>query len=215
MTKMGLQYGLEKSQACKRAFRWLFTIPGVAADNTPGVDALPPEKSARPSISFKEMEIKHLIEDVYYPCKPDWKPITITLFDLKKRVHPVWEWLVKLYDAKAGKFFSPNKPAQNGTSQQIGKFIKDCTLTMYNGCGNAVEKWYYEDAWPQSINFQTLDMGQSGIMTCEITLRYARAYYEEPPRGNNAPTNVGASLNTGNNIILQQINQLFNQPTPR
>lgn len=180
--RMGLHFGLEmeKSETCKRQFRWLFEIPGVAADNDPGVPALPPEKSARPNLSFKEMEVKHLIEDVYYPAKPDWKPINITLFDLKKQKHPVWDWIKKVYDVKQGKWNPPIPTSSNPQAfASKNMFIKDCSLTMYSGCGTAVETWTFEDAWPQTINFGTLDMNQSGIMTCEITLRYARAYYVE------------------------------------
>lgn len=174
--KMGLQFGLEKTDFCiKRPNRWLFVIPGVAADDTPGVDALPPEKSARPSVSFKEMEVKHLIEDVYYPVKPEWKSFSVTLFDIKKKSHPVFGWLKTVYDARDGKFLPAN---QKSLIQQKDRFIKECRLNLFDGCANLIESWIYEDAWPQAINFQTLDMGSSGYLTCEITIRYARAYIE-------------------------------------
>lgn len=176
--KMSLLYGLEngKSQFCKRQNRWLFEIPGVAADDTAGVDALPPMKSARPNLSFKEMEVRHLHEDVFYPAKPDWKPITITLYDLSKATHPVWDWLSLIYDVKNGNYY----PAVNNpTLQQANStFIKDCFLRLYSGCGDLIESWRYEDCWCNNINFQTLDMASGDLLTCEITLRYARAYIE-------------------------------------
>lgn len=173
--KMGLLYGLEgNGQYCKRQNRWLFTIPGVVADDTTGVDALPHEKGARPSISFKEMEARHLIEDVYYPAKPDWKPVNLTLFDLKKGSNPVFNWIKSVYDPQGGKWFPSNKPGNRLSPKD--KFIKDCELKMYDGCGTLLETWTYEDAWIQSANFQTLDMTQGSLMTIEITLRYARAY---------------------------------------
>jgi len=178
VNNMGLQYGLDKSDLCvKKTHRWLFEIPGVCADNTVGIDALPPEKSSRPSVSFKEMEVKHLIEDVYYPAKPDWKTFTVTVFDLKKTNHPVFQWFKKVYDPKKGKFYPAN--LNGSTLQQSDKFIKECFLKLYDGCGNVIEKWIYEDVWPQSTNFQSLDMGSSAFLTCEITLRYARAYIED------------------------------------
>lgn len=174
VNKMGLQYGLEKSNFCiKRSYRWLFEIPGVCADSTAGVDALPPEKSARPVISFKEMEIKHLIEDVYYPAKPEWKTFSVTLYDLKRSSHPVFEWLKNVYDPQQGLFYPANRSV---LFQQSERFIKECTLNMYDGCGNIIERWIYEDAWPQSVNFQTLEMASSSYLTCELTIRYARAY---------------------------------------
>lgn len=165
--RMGLQFGMDGTTMCpKRQFRWLFEIPGVCGDITPGVNALPPEKSARPNLGFKEMSVSHLNEDVFYPAKPDWKPINITIFDFQRRQHPVFEWLKELYNPELGTFTEPNR---------FG-FIKHCVLKMLNGCGDVVETWEYEDCWPQNINFNTLDMTNTGIVYCDITLRYARAY---------------------------------------
>lgn len=165
--KMGLQFGLEgNGQYCKRNFRWLFTIPLVCGDQSPGANALPPEKSSRPSLSFKEMDVKHLVEDVYYPAKPDWKPINIVLFDLKRNQHPVFKWINEIYDPNAGTFKAPNS----------GKLIKECSLIMVDAVGTPIESWIFEDAWPQAVNFQTLDMNSSQVQMCEISLRYARAY---------------------------------------
>ena len=167
--KMGLRFGLEGvGQYCKRQFRWIFEIEDVCGVGEISTNALPPEKGARPNISFKEMEAKHLIEDVFYPAKPEWKPINITLFDLDKQKHPVYEWLKECYDPEKGKFKAPKD----------GKLIKDCTLKMLDGCGNIIETWIFEDAWPQAVNFMNLDMTSNQIVMCEITLRYVRAYVQ-------------------------------------
>lgn len=168
--KMGLQFGLEgRGQFCKRQFRWLFYIPDVCGDNSPGSQALPPEKSARPNLSFKEMNVNHFSEDIFYPAKPDWKPINITLYDLKKNTNPVFDWIKEIYNPEQGTFWEPLS----------GNLIKECRLVMLDAIGEEIEVWIYEDAWPQTINFQQLDMGSSDIMTCEITLRYSRAYIRE------------------------------------
>ena len=39
----------------KRKFRWLLEIPDVCGDK---INTLPPSKSARPSVSFKEIEVQ-------------------------------------------------------------------------------------------------------------------------------------------------------------
>lgn len=176
MAKMSMQFGLEKGYFCKRPFRWLFYIPEVAPDEqtSEGAKVLPPQKSARPNLQFKEMNVNHWIEEVFYPAKPDWKPITLTLFDLAVSPHPVFEWIKRFYKPEHGIMHKPNDRQPDGT-----KFINECILTMYDGCGDIIEQWIYEDAWLQSVNFLTLDMSDSGILTCEITLRYARAYVKE------------------------------------
>ena len=176
MAKLGLQLGLHSGQYCKRQHRWMFIIDDIAGDFSASREAsvLPPLKSARPNITFKEMNVKHLFEDVYYPAKPDWKPIAITLYDLKKNIHPVFEWLTEMYDPKRGTYTEPN--AVTGPNEG---FIRQCTLQLYDGCGSTIESWIFEDCWPQSINFQTLDFGQDGIVMCDLTLRYARSYIDE------------------------------------
>ena len=167
--KMGLQMGLEKGRFCKRENHWLFFISGISADLTPS-HALPPQKSARPNLSFKEMVANHMTEDVYFPAKPEWKPINLVLYDLNTPVHPVFDWIRNVYDPYIGSFYEPNRAS----------LIRQCTLKLCNGCGDPIETWIYEDVWPQNINFGQLDMGNSGIVMCELTLRYARAYISDP-----------------------------------
>ena len=158
-----------------RKNRWLFKIDSVSAD---GISALPPQKASRPSFSFKEMEAQHLTETIYFPQKPEWKPITITLYEpshgsggQRHQKHPVFEWLKKTYDPTPGGIYSP--PVVPGGS---GLKINECTLEMYDGCGNTLETWVFEGVWPQAIDFGDLDMGSSEITTCDVTLRYDRAY---------------------------------------
>ena len=165
MGKMGLEFGLEKGLYCKRKFRYLFFVEEVSAD---GTNALPPLKSARPNISYKEMSAKHLIEDVSYPAKPDWKPVQLILYDLKKDINPVFDWIKEIYDPQAGEFKEPN----------ANKFIKEARIELYDGCGNRIEGWVFEDVWPQVVNFQDLDMGQSDVLTIGLTLRYVRAFID-------------------------------------
>lgn len=190
MVKMGLQFGLEgDGKYCKRQFRWLFEIPEVVGDVTSaqnGIPSLPPEKSSRPSLDFKEIEVKHFTEDYFYPGKPNWKPVTLTLWDLKLKVHPVFKWLQEMYDPETANWYTVKS----------GKFIKTCYLTLYDGTGDPIERWVWEDAWPQAINFQNLDMTTTGIVMCEITLRYARAYIEDMSLGQRLPA-TGGPLSPG------------------
>lgn len=168
MARMGFDFGLESPNLClMRKFRWLFFIPEISSW---GTNALPPEKGARPSLSFKEIEAQHLNEIIYYPSKPDWKPITLTLYDLKKNKNPVFEWLKEKYD--------PYK----GTWKAAGNFKQPLAwLSMYDGCGNVQEQWYFENVWPNNLEWGELDMSDSSYVTVELTLRYDRAYIPEPP----------------------------------
>ena len=172
-----MQFGLESGQYCKRQHRWMFSISKIMGDQSDEglISALPPSKAARPHITFTEINVRHLIEDVFIPGKPDWKPITITVFDLKKNENKLWNWLTSHYDPSVGTLVPPN--SDPGTESG---FFRQCQLKMFDGCGNIIEEWTYEDAWPQQINFQMLDYAQQDVMTADITLRYARAYLGGP-----------------------------------
>lgn len=171
---MGLEMGLEKADMqFKRKFRWMFSIPSICgdvgnSDGNAGVNALPPTKSARPNLSFKEAEVQHLTEIVYFPVKVEWKPINLTLYDFKKNKHPIFEWIKKMYDPEKGIF----KPVGEG-------FKKDAKLELYDGCGQILEKWQFDNAWPQSIEFGELDMSNNDVVLIDIVLRYDRAYIVE------------------------------------
>ncbi len=111
---MGLDFGMDSMWACyKRKFRWLFQISVAGMQvSAKGVKSLPPSKSARPHLSFKETEVQHLNETVYYPSKPEWKPINLTLYDMPRSDHPVWEWIKKFYDPETGKILQDTLPKE-------------------------------------------------------------------------------------------------------
>lgn len=168
---MGFDFGLEKLDTqFKTRNRWLFKIPSVSAQD--GLPCLPPSKSGRPGISFKELDVQHLHETIYLPGKPEWKTVSLTLFDIdnNKRVNPVYLWLKSFYDPKEGTF---------GTSYEFKKNI-DVNLELYSGCGELLEMWKFESIWPQDIQFGDLDMDLSDVLTCDLTLRYDRAYLAYP-----------------------------------
>ena len=111
--------------------------------------------------------MEHLTETIYYPGKPEWKPITITLYDLRKEQSPLWDWIYSLYDL-------PN----NRYLYSVGFKKEQAILTLYDGQGLELENWFFESVWCQDIVFGELDMSDSGICTVDITLRYDRAYYQ-------------------------------------
>jgi hypothetical protein len=166
---MGLDFGLESNFCVKRKFRWLFRIPEVSAE---GVNTLPPDKGARPSLSFKEVEVQHLNEVIYFPGKPDWKPINLTLYDIKKNNNPVIDWLNNQYNPESGRW-----RIGFGGGPEFKK--PEATLEMYDGCGDILETWTFENIWPNNIEWGELDMSDTMYVTIDLTLRYDRAYYSQ------------------------------------
>jgi hypothetical protein len=148
-----------------RKFRWLFFIDGVCDD---GTSALPPDKGARPSLNFKEIEVQHLNETIYFAGKPDWKPINLTLFDLKLKKNPIFTWLKEQYE--------PCEDKGNWKAPDPGEWKKTGRLKMYDGCGNILEEWVFRNIWPNNIEWGDLDMSNQDYVTVELTLRYDRAW---------------------------------------
>lgn len=163
---MGLGFGLEKKSKCwKQKFRWEFRIPSISQS---GVNSLPPSKAARPAMDFKENEAQHLNETIYFPMKPEWKPVSLVLYDLTQEFHPVFDWIQQVYN--------PCENGSGGWAASCDGFKRNAELLMLSGCGEPIEIWNFENVWPQSVDFGDLDYADSEHVVCEISLRYDRAY---------------------------------------
>lgn len=171
---MGLGFGLEKTNSVfKQKNRWLFYFTDISAK---GIGILPPAKSARPSMSFKEIEVQHLNETIFFPGKPEYKTLTLSLYDLcsennPKGEHPVINWLRRLYDSESGDYGFIIDESDDEKNLKL-----DACVELYDGCGNCLEKWILENCWPQNCEFQDLDMSSSEVLMVDLTLRYDRAY---------------------------------------
>ncbi len=177
---MAIEMGLGKLQNAvfKRKFRWLFFVEGINNQQIigDGVNALPPSKASRPSLSFKSTSFEHLNETIFFPIKPDWKPINLVLFDTKCNMNPIWDnWITPMYNPK-NNGLNYNYPIDEKNFSN--SFKKNATLKLYDGCGEIMESWVFENAYPEDINFDELSMEENGIVSITLTLRYDRAYVE-------------------------------------
>ncbi len=164
----------------KKKNLWRFVLPSISAS---GINSLPPLKSARPSLSFKDITVEHLNETISYPGKPEWKPIALTLYDLNKGIeNPVFTWIRRLYDVRQNNC-SAWKPCLSDPTF----VIPQAYLNMYDYCGNIIETWILEHVWPQNIEFGDLDMNNgTDVCMVDLTLKYHRAYINLP----NVPANI-------------------------
>jgi hypothetical protein len=172
---MGFNFGLE-DPTWKRPNRWLFQIPGISADGAP---ALPPKKSARPSITLKEEAFQHLSEVIYFPLKAEWKTLNLTLYDIRCNQNVIFDWLSNVYNPSASNNITFALPLEgngvlNGTN---GIKIPRCILELYSGCGEVLEQWIYENVYPSEIQWGELDMDNNAVVMVDLTLRFDRAYF--------------------------------------
>jgi hypothetical protein len=163
MINMGIGE-LGSSNTCYlRKFRWQISILNR---NGLTFDILPPSKAALPSVSFKEMDFQHLTETVYLPGKPEFKPLNVSLYGIKRRVNPVSNWLKEIYNPGLGIHSYPNESS----------FIKEINLNMLSPGGDIIDTWVYEDCWLQHVEFGDLDMSDSQVVTIDLSIRYSRGY---------------------------------------
>jgi hypothetical protein len=176
---MGLAWN---AAACclKRKFRFLFEIDNITSiyNGTPDfgdvTKMMPPDRGARPSLSIKEIEATHLNETIYYPGRPEWKPLQVTLFDVM-RTNPIWDWLSNFYNPNNGSYVISR--AASHTLKKIAR------IYILDGSGNECERWVYYGAFPTEIDFGELDMSDADVVKVTLTLRYDRAvvsYNGEP-----------------------------------
>lgn len=166
---MAFQMGLDKltNVTFKRKFRWLFSIENIIGGS---VNALLPHKGARPSLTFKSQAFEHINETISFPVKPEWKPISVILYDTKCNMNPIWEnWLKPFYNPKDGMY----------NFIIDANYKKTAILTMLDGCGNIMESWTFENAYPEEINFDELDMSSNDIVNITLSLKYDRAYFND------------------------------------
>jgi hypothetical protein len=185
MANMGI--GFASQVLFKRQNRFIMYIPDITHTVTGQraiSKALVEEKSARPNISFKEIEVPHLIETIYFAGRPDWKPLKVTLYDVSNG-NPAWDWIKANYavDSNNGQVSVQYKGSLSSISntlslQTSSNFKRTIQIFMLDGCGNAIEAWTYMNAFPTDVEFGETDMTGNDVMKVNLTLRYDRAYWE-------------------------------------
>jgi len=179
---MGISMGLgpvlsNYNTDLKRPFRWTLDITGgQASDGLTSVvgnyiNMLPPLTASRPTLTFKEIEIEHVSETIYFPSKAQWQPLKVKVYDyaLQAKNNLVFDWVKRFYDSK-------NATYNYAAKTNVGNFKKTATISILNGCGCLIEQWTLEGAWPRNIEWGELDYGNSGILTIDMELKYDRAY---------------------------------------
>ena len=165
--------GFASSVVFKKQNNFIMHIPDIThvgnSSNRIYNKVLLEERSARPSLAYKEIQVDHLIETVYFAGRPDWKPLKVTLFDIARN-NPALNWAKANYDVQ-----------RNGINYFGGlapNFKRNVQIFILDSCGYVLEAWNYMNAFPIDIEFGDMDMKGGDIMKVNLTLRYDRAYWE-------------------------------------
>lgn len=179
---MAIQMGLGKlganTSVFKRKFRWTMEFSNVCYA---GID-IPPSyvKSAnRPSLTIDETEINFLNGKMYIPGKGTPESTSLVYYDVASAdaaaaIAPLFTWLSTVYNIT-----NPITLEQSSLLGDTGSYSAEVgILTMYDGCGEAIDEFRYIDPWPTNINFGDLDYASSDECTIELTLRYSNFRYQ-------------------------------------
>jgi hypothetical protein len=173
--------------AIKRKFRWTLEIQPYCPDGSAAgllgggsvAGAVSAAKNigpsfvktaSRPSYDLEETELNYLNAKTWICGKLTWQSITCTYIDCGAQdISNLYAWIGK--NAQ----LNDNVNFAQGTS--FKDYAADAVLTLYDGCGLAMESWRLFNCWPQAVNFGDLDMSSSEEATIELTLRYDQVCY--------------------------------------
>ena len=162
----------------KRKNRYTMRLDNVCGSGT--VDENFVKLAARPSLTIDETEINFLNAKTWLPGKGTWDTISLTYFDIDTKgvnsaggdsMNNLWNWLATTYD------FSSDQGTTTRQGARAASYSATATLTLYDGCGEALEQWKLLDAWPSAINFGDLDGSSSDECNIELTIRFSRVQY--------------------------------------
>lgn len=167
--------GTSSNLAFKRKFRWTFEVLGICGDASRSIPSDYVKVANRPNVSFEETEINFLHGKMFIPGKATFDAITVTYYDVTRggteTIESLYDWIGTVYDflGPRGDVFDPKMSSYaNGD----GGYGANAYLTMYDGCGTALEQWSLEQCWPQAVNFGDLDYSNNEEATIEVTVRY-------------------------------------------
>jgi hypothetical protein len=153
----------------KRKFRFIFELFNICGNGfIPGHYV---KVAARPKLQIEEQQLNFLNARKYVPGKGEWEPITVSYIDVATAdIAPLYSWLASVYN-----FTNP-------ITLEMGSATQDYTatgvLSLFDGCGQILERWTMQDVWPTNVDFGTLEYASSDEVNIELTLRYSSVSYE-------------------------------------
>ena len=129
------------------------------------IDGIPSyliKTSAKPQITFEEVELNHINTKHYVKGKGAWETLDITLYDpiVPSGAQAVMEW-VRLH-----------KESVTGRDGYSDFYKKDITFNVLGPVGDKVEEWTLKGAMIQSAAFGDLSWDANEPADITLTLRY-------------------------------------------
>lgn len=150
-----------------RQDRWILELDAV------GIPAYVVKTAGRPKVTSEETEISFVNNTAYFKGKTKWDTIDITLLNpiSPSSAKKVYEWLLLCHQQKEG---------IDGYKSEYAKNLK---LKLLSPLNTTIESWTLHKAWPNNIDFGSLDMSSGEPVETTMTLRYDYATLDEVTTG--------------------------------
>lgn len=145
----------------------------------------------RPTYKPEHMQIHHGMQVINRPGKIAWEPVTVVLYEtlssdytIDETAAIVYGWFVHDGYNKQNAILPPandNRQRTTGAIYNIENNLidhrnfKDVEIMLENGIGDIVWKYKLKNAWPGTVEADTLDYTNNDIAHIKLTLIYDRA----------------------------------------
>jgi hypothetical protein len=141
--------------------RYLFRVGGLSDSDiielaaSAGTAFLPNESS-------EEVELPYLNGRAYYAGRQSYESGTIGCKDFVDLAvaKAIMEWRKLVYDPETGRM------------GYASRYKKDAEIILLDPAGEEKRYWTLVGAWPQAVNYGTLDVTANDPVQIEVTIRY-------------------------------------------
>jgi hypothetical protein len=171
---MGIGQLMSPDVVYNMPFRWSFYLQPNCPKLNP-VDVWFVKTAGLPKYDAEEIQLDFLNAKAWIPGKITYSTIDVTYLDVaKNRVEAA---NLYAYIAALSNFNNPNRI--QGSSVQ--DYTATGTIVRFDGCGTAIESWYFTDLWTKAVDFG----GGGGLdyskgtepSTVTLTFRYSQFSY--------------------------------------
>lgn len=126
-----------------------------------GIPAYMIKAIGRPSINNNTVTLDHINLKRYIKGKSEWNTLEIQLYDpiVPSAAQATMEWVRLAHESVTGR---------NGYADF---YKKDITINVLGPVGDKVEEWTLKGAFPENVNFNSMDWATADPVMVTITLR--------------------------------------------
>jgi len=127
-----------------------------------GIPAYLIKTAGRPQIQNNPITLEHINLKRYVKGKSEWQPLEISLYDpiVPSAAQACMEWVRLAHESVTGR------------DGYADFYKKDVTINVLGPVGDIVEEWQLKGAFPDSVNFNTMDWGTADPLMANMTLRF-------------------------------------------